>query len=79
MTGKVTIGGAPVQFAFVHCWKEEGGFNGAPAEWGGKYSLNYSAGTGTAELILSPVLNFIDPKKRQSILQIKHLLPRTLN
>ena len=45
MTGKVTIGGAPVQFAFVHCWKEEGGFNGAPAEWGGSYSLNYSAGT----------------------------------
>lgn len=45
MTGKVMIGGVPVQFAFVHCWKEEGGFNGAPAEWGGSYTLNYSAGT----------------------------------
>lgn len=44
MSGTVKFNGSPVNMAFVHCWEENGGFTGSPANFGGTYSLNYKAG-----------------------------------
>jgi len=45
MTGTVTVGGAPINIGFVHCWNPEGGFTGGPVQFGGSYTMNYTAGT----------------------------------
>lgn len=45
MTGTVTLGGAPINMGFVHCWNPEGGFTGGPVMFGGAYAMNYTSGT----------------------------------
>lgn len=48
MSGTVSIGGGggvPINHGFCWGWKQEGGHTGGEVQYGGSYSINYSAGT----------------------------------